>query len=63
MPRNLSAWIDICIHLAVILLLVLVISSYNLYVGTIALVVWACMAASCSSMKSAKWTKCCRTNC
>ena len=22
MPRNLSAWIDICIHLAVILLLV-----------------------------------------
>jgi len=43
MPRNLSAWIDICIHLAVILLLVLVISSYNLYVGTIALVVWACM--------------------
>ena len=45
MPRNLSAWIDICIHLAVILLLVLVVSSYNLYVGAIGFLVWICMLA------------------
>ncbi len=43
MPRNLSAWLDSCIHLAVILLLVFVISSYNFYIGAIGLVIWVCM--------------------
>ena len=43
MPRNLSAWIDLCIHLVVIGVLVLVLMSYNLYVGAISLVIWISM--------------------
>ena len=40
MPRNLSAWLDLCIHLAISLILLLVIFQYNMYVGMIGLVVW-----------------------
>ena len=43
MPRNLSAWSDLCIHLVVIGVLVLVLMSYNLYVGAISLVIWISM--------------------
>lgn len=44
MPRNLSAWSDLCIHLVVIGILVLVLMSYNVYVGAISLVIWVSMA-------------------
>jgi len=44
MPRNLSAWSDLCIHLVVIGILVLVLMSYNVYVGAISLVIWISMA-------------------
>ena len=43
MPCDLSAWIDLCIHLVVIGVLVLVLMSYNLYVGAISLVIWISM--------------------
>ncbi|WP_432646972.1 DHH family phosphoesterase [Mitsuokella sp.] len=43
MPRNLSAWIDLSIHLFVILLLVGVLSCYNHFVAAIAFVVWLCL--------------------
>lgn len=43
MPRNLSAWIDLCVHLAVVGVLVLVVSYYNQYVGAISFVIWICM--------------------
>ena len=45
MPRNLSAWIDLTIHLIVMLALALVTFCYNTYVGMVALVLWAALAA------------------
>lgn len=45
MPRNLSAWIDLTIHLIVMLALALVTFCYNSYVGASALLVWALLAA------------------
>jgi c-di-AMP phosphodiesterase-like protein len=45
MPRNLSAWIDICIHLAIIFILVLVLSYYNFYVAAIGFLVLVCMVS------------------
>ncbi len=45
MPRNLSAWIDLTIHLIVMLALALVTFCYNTYVGIAALVLWAALAA------------------
>ncbi len=44
MPKNLSAWIDLTIHLAVMLVLVGVLSYYNSYLAAIALVVWVALA-------------------
>ena len=44
MPRNLSAWVDACVHLATLLALVLVLSYYNTYVASIAFVVWLLVA-------------------
>ena len=43
MPRNLSAWIDICINMAVTGGLLLVIMYYNKYVASIGLVLWLCL--------------------
>lgn len=43
MPRNLSAWIDICINMAVTGGLLLVILYYNKYVASIGLVLWLCL--------------------
>ncbi len=43
MPRNLSAWIDLSIHLFVILILVGVLSCYNHFIAAIAFVVWLCL--------------------
>ena len=41
MPRNLSAWIDLTIHLLIMLILIGVLSYYNLYIAAIAgLVLW-----------------------
>ena len=45
MPRNLSAWIDLTVHLIVMLALALVTFCYNSYVGTAALLLWALLAA------------------
>ena len=45
MPRNLSAWIDLTIHLIVMLALALVTFCYNSYMGTAALLLWAILAA------------------
>ena len=45
MPRNLSAWIDLTIHLIVMLALALVTFCYNSYVGAAALVLWAALVA------------------
>ena len=45
MPRNLSAWIDLTVHLIVMLALALVTFCYNPYVGTAALLLWALLAA------------------
>lgn len=43
MPRNLNAWLDICIIMIVTLMLVLVLATYNPSVGLIAFVLWACL--------------------
>ena len=45
MPRNLSAWVDLTIHLIVMLALALVTFCYNSYVGASALLVWALLVA------------------
>ena len=45
MPRNLSAWIDLTIHLIVMLALALVTFCYNSYVGAAALLVWSLLVA------------------
>lgn len=43
MPRNLSAWIDLCIHLLVIALLIAVLSCYNPYIAAMSFMIWICM--------------------
>lgn len=45
MPRNLSAWIDLTIHLIVMLALALVTFCYSTFVGAAALLLWAVLAA------------------
>ena len=45
MPRNLSAWIDLTIHLIVMLALVGVLSYYNTYIAVIAFVLWLCLVS------------------
>lgn len=39
MPRNLSAWIDLSIHLFVILMLIGILSCYNHFIAAISFVV------------------------
>lgn len=43
MPRNLNAWLDICFILFAALILTGILAFYNLFVGTIAGVVWLCL--------------------
>ena len=45
MPRNLSAWIDLTIHLLIMLVLIGVLSYYNFYIAAIAAVVWLALAS------------------
>ena len=45
MPRNLSAWIDLTIHLLIMLVLIGLLSYYNQYLATIAGVVWLALAS------------------
>ncbi len=45
MPRNLSAWIDLTIHLIIMLVLIGVLSYYNFYIAAIAGVVWLALAS------------------
>ena len=45
MPRNLSAWIDLTIHLIIMLVLVMVLSCYNEYIAAIAGVIWLALAS------------------
>ena len=44
LPRNLSAWMDLTVHLAVMLALILLLSYYNRYLAVIAMVLWGCLA-------------------
>ncbi len=44
MPKNLSAWPDLVISLAVLLVMVAVISQYNKYLAAIAFLVWLMLA-------------------
>lgn len=43
MPRNLNAWLDICFILFAVLILTGILAFYNLFVGTVAGVVWLCL--------------------
>ena len=43
MPRNLNAWLDICFILFAALILTVILAFYNLFVGTVAGVVWLCL--------------------
>lgn len=43
MPRNLNAWIDICFILFAALILTGVLALYNLYIGSVAALVWLCL--------------------
>ena len=45
MPRNLSAWIDLSIHLLIMLVLIGVLSYYNIYIAAIAGLVWLALAS------------------
>ena len=45
MPRNLSAWVDLTIHLIVMLALALVTFCYSTFVGAAALLLWAVLSA------------------
>ncbi len=45
MPRNLSAWIDLTVHLIVIAVLVGVVYFYNEYIAAIGMVVWVALAS------------------
>ena len=45
MPRNLSAWMDLTIHLIVMLALIGVLSYYNTYISVIAFVLWLCLVS------------------
>ncbi len=45
MPRNLSAWIDLTIHLIIMLVLVMLLSCYNEYIAAIAGVIWLALAS------------------
>ncbi len=44
MPSNLSAWIDLTIHLFVMLVLIGVVACYNVFVAATALLLWLCLA-------------------
>ena len=44
MPRNLSAWSDLVIHLAIMLVMIAILSQYNKYLAAIAFVVWLMLA-------------------
>lgn len=43
MPRNLNAWLDICIILLAALILAGVLTIYNLYIGIASGIVWLCL--------------------
>ena len=45
MPRNLSAWMDLTVHLVVMLALVSVLYFYNEYLAAGAAVLWLCLAS------------------
>ena len=45
MPRNLSAWIDLTVHLLIMLVLIVMLSCYNSYIAAIAGVVWLALAS------------------
>ena len=45
MPRNLSAWIDLTLHLFVMLMLIAVLWYYNPFLAATAFLVWICLAA------------------
>ena len=63
MPKNLSAWIDLTVHLIVMLVLISVIACYNHYMAAIAAVVWLCLASfareRCTD-RSRRFAKYCR---
>ncbi len=44
MPRSLSAWSDLVIHLSVMLIMVAILSQYNKYLAAIAFLVWFLLA-------------------
>ena len=44
MPKNLSAWPDLMIHLAIFLLMIVVLSQYNKYLAAASLLLWAVLA-------------------
>ncbi len=44
MPRNLSAWVDLLIHLTIMLVLVIVVWQYNKFIATIAFILWVVLA-------------------
>ena len=45
MPRNLSAWVDLTLHLFIMLVLITVLWFYNSFLAATAFVVWVCLAA------------------
>ena len=45
LPANLSAWVDLTVHLAVMLAIIAMLSFYNSYIAAISLVLWVCLAS------------------
>ena len=44
MPRNLSAWIDLTVHLVIMLVMIGLLASYNTFLAAVACLVWICLA-------------------
>lgn len=44
MPKNLSAWLDLAIELAIILIMIIIFSQFNRYLAAAAVLVWLALA-------------------
>ena len=44
MPRNLSAWVDLTVHLSVMLVMIGLLASYNNFLAAALFLVWLCLA-------------------
>lgn len=44
MPKNLSAWKDLAVHLFILLVMIVILSQYDKYFAAMAMLAWVCLA-------------------